>query len=158
MKRDKLEPLYRKEKKTGLSNRYHVASGGESRWTRHSKQTKKEAEAEVGFKSMKKGQFGYDYTPLYRFLLSQVGHKWDDVYSEARGRLDKDDPIFHLVVRHPAPDESPSKRLGNATYFSTLTVNEAGVLVKLYPNYEMTETYCKCCTHTWNGKVIKPQH
>lgn len=154
MNREK-EPLYRKEKKTGLSLHGHIAKGKKESWSRHTKETKKEAAAEVSHKSMKRGKYGYDYTPLYRFLLSKVGERWDDVYSEAVSRLDKPEPIFYMVVLHPQPDEQPSRRLGESAYFSTLTVNEEGILVKLNPDYEMTEVYCQCCTHTWNGKRVE---
>ena len=27
-------------------------------------------------------QRGLDYTPLFKFMLSRVGHKWDEIYSE----------------------------------------------------------------------------
>lgn len=148
------EPLFRKEKKTGLSQHGHIAKGKETRWARHSKATKKEAEAEALHKSIRRGKYGYDYTPLYHFLLSKVGERWDDVYSEAIRRLDKTDPIFYMVVLHPESNEQPSRRLGESAYFSTLTVDAEGILVKLDPTYEMAEVFCQCCTHTWNGKRI----
>ncbi|EAZ8979994.1 hypothetical protein CGN00_24335, partial [Salmonella enterica] len=43
---------------------------------------------------------GLDYTPLFMFLLSKTGEKWDQVYSEAIRRLDKPDPVFWLVALH----------------------------------------------------------
>lgn len=44
---------------------------------------------------MKRGvERGLDYTPLFRFLLSKVGSDWDSVFSEAKSRLDKTEPIF----------------------------------------------------------------
>jgi hypothetical protein len=73
MKRDRKEPLYRKEKKTGLQTQYYVRKGGEARWARHTKKTKEETEAEVSFKPMKKLKLDYDYTPLFMFLLKNVG-------------------------------------------------------------------------------------
>ena len=45
---------------------------------------------------------GYDYTPLFKFLLSRAGKNWDDVYSEAISRLDQEEPIWWMV----APDLS----------------------------------------------------
>ncbi|NTS41544.1 hypothetical protein HRG84_11570 [Flavisolibacter sp. BT320] len=149
------EPLYRKEKKTGLSRYGHIAKGAETRWSRHSKAARKDKEEEISHKSIKRGKYGYDYTPLYRFLLSKVGEPWDDVYSEAVSRLDKTEPIFHMVVLQPEPGERPSRRLGENAYFSTLTVDAGGILVKVDPSYEMTEVHCTCCTHTWNGKRIE---
>jgi len=61
-------------------------------------------------------QNGLDYTPLYRFLLSKVGEDFDEVYSEAVARLDRPDPVFHLVARNEAerqddPGRKPSLAL-----------------------------------------------
>lgn len=154
MRNDRKAPLYRKEKKTGLSTHYYTTRGAQARWSRHSKAAQADTAAEVTHQSIKKGQYGYDYTPLYRFLLSKVGQPWSEVYSEAKSRLDKEDPIFLMVVLHPAENELPSRRLGHSAYFSTLTVNDAGILIQLDPNYTLTETFCSCCTHTWNGQPV----
>ena len=89
-----IKPLYRKEKKVGLSTHYYVTKGGDFRHERHSKKFK----AFEGNKSpMKKKQLGYDYTPLYKFLLSKVGQPFDIVFSEAKKRLDKTEPIYYMV-------------------------------------------------------------
>ena len=37
---------------------------------------------------------GLDYTPLFKFLLSKVGQDWDEVFSEAKSRVNKSEPIF----------------------------------------------------------------
>ena len=39
---------------------------------------------------------GLDYTPLFKFLLSKVGSNWNEVFSEAKSRLDKQEPIFWI--------------------------------------------------------------
>ncbi|WP_290805630.1 hypothetical protein [Flavobacterium sp.] len=64
-----------------------------------------------------KKERGLDYTPLYRFLLSKVGEKWDYVYSEAKSRLDKTEPIFHMVALNE-DDKEDYFRTGESTYFS----------------------------------------
>lgn len=39
----------------------------------------------------------YDYSPLYRFLVSKVGGNWDEIYSEAVQRLYSEKPIWWYV-------------------------------------------------------------
>ena len=82
---------------------------------------------------MKQGiQHGLDYTPLYKFLLSKVGKKWDDVYSEAVSRLNTSEPIFHLVALN-AEDQKEYVRIRTSTYYSGLYVTEEGILEKVAP-------------------------
>lgn len=153
MKRDRKEPLYRKEKKTGLQTQYYVRRGGEARWARHTKKTKEEAENEVSFKPMKKLKLDYDYTPLFMFLLKNVGRKWDDVYSEAKSRLDKTEPIWWMVKKDQK-DERDIVRIGEGACYSALKIDENGILVKINPNARPTVS-CTCHTHSFNGKPFK---
>ena len=154
------EKLYRKEKKTGLSSHYYVKTGSEYRYQRHTKQTKKESDNEIAFKPMKKGKYDYDYTPLFRFLLSKVGEKWDSIYSEAKSRLDKDEPIFWIVKLEITQDDinDPKVRIGESATYSMLTVNKEGILVKVDPDFTNSYVSCSCCTHTFNGKVVKTNY
>ena len=39
---------------------------------------------------------------MFKFLLSKVGADWDSIFSEAKRRLDKPEPIFWMVALHPA--------------------------------------------------------
>lgn len=158
MKRDRKEPLYRKEKKTGLETNYYVKRGGEARWNRHTKQTKREAEAEVSFKPMKKLKLDYDYSPLFMFLLSKVGEVWNDVYSEAKSRLDKEEPIWWMVARTNKERENGVVRMGESAYYSQLKVDENGILVKVDPDAKpFWLESCWIRTHSFNGKVYKQQ-
>jgi hypothetical protein len=105
---------------------------------------------------MKKGvRRGLDYTPLFRFLLSKVGGVWSDIYTEAKPRLVDDDPIFWMVSMDLASSEEYI-RVGESSYYSGLYVSEAGILCIV--NADITEDtlapLCKCCTHTFNGKVF----
>lgn len=70
---------------------------------------------------------GLDYTPLFRFLISKVGSKFNDVYSEAKSRLDKPDPIFYLVARSEL-EKKEVVRVSDDTYFSGLFVDNNGLL------------------------------
>lgn len=104
-------------------------------------------------KSMKKSdQRGLDYTPLYKFLLSKVGEDWDKVHSQAVARLDKEEPIYHLVAKIPS-----KKReyvcCDESTYYSGLYVDDDNILQKVNKDLKNEDLYpsCWCCTHTFNG-------
>ena len=157
MKKDKKEPLFRKENKSSLKTHYYVKKGGDLRHERH---TKKMKNFEGNHQSMKSGKFDYDYTPLFRFLQSKVGKKWDDVYSEAVSRLNDTKPIFWLVKLHKSNSivelgkEDPITRIGENSYWHTLTVNEDGILVYIDKTSTITPS-CSCCTTALDGKVVK---
>lgn len=97
-------------------------------------------------------QRGLDYTPLFKFLLSKVGQRWDAVYSEASARLDKKEPIFWLVARSDA-QRRDYVCTGEATYFSGLYVDDEGILRVVNPSLGAAgmQPTCTCCTHTFNG-------
>lgn len=153
---NKKEPLFRKENKRVRRCGAHMDFGGEFRHERHSKSSKAILEAGASRASMHaKVQRGYDYTPLYRFLLSSVGKDWAAVHSEAVSRLDKEDPIWHMVAR---PGEEPEMfvRLGDSSYYSGLYVDADNKLQKTKPDLcagdlNAVMLGCTCCTHTLNG-------
>ncbi|WP_347905708.1 hypothetical protein [Pseudomonas purpurea] len=97
---------------------------------------------------------GLDYTPLFKFLLSRVGGRWDEIFSEAVGRLDRPDPIFWMVALHEHEREE-SVALGQSSFYSGLFVDSDGLLKKVNPDFraEHMKRYCRCCTHTFNGVV-----
>ncbi|WP_225595683.1 hypothetical protein [Pseudomonas sp. PDM05] len=97
---------------------------------------------------------GFDYTPLYRFLLSKVGHPWDQVFSEANARLDRPDPIFWMVALHES-DKQDYVRTDENSYYSGLWVDDAGLLQKVDPQLtpERMPTFYDCRTHTFNSVV-----
>ncbi|MDK9793302.1 hypothetical protein [Vibrio sp. D431a] len=147
-------PLYRRvnTKARGVHHKF----GGEYRFTRNS--------AKRNAPKMKKGvRRGLDYTPLYKFLLSKVGEPFDAVYSEAVSRLDSPEPIASMVcsldnsIRREDADERPYFRSGESTYFSLLFVDENGLLQFVNPtiNAGNFKPSCGCCTHTFNGKIVK---
>lgn len=143
MKREK-EPLYRKVN-TKARNVHHNFGGD----ARHDRNTKK------GFEKMKQGvERGLDYTPLYRFLMSKVGQDFDTVFSEAVSRLDKEDPIWHMVLRDR--DDRRYVRIGESSYYNALRVDENGILQLADPSLKNEDfaPSCSCCTHTFNGKPL----
>ena len=140
------EPLYRKYNK--LARGFHRNEpGGEFR---HERKSKSMSSFQGTHKSMRRTREGYDYTPLYKFLLSRVGQKWDDVFSEAVGRLDKHDPIFHLVDLNYKDREDEIVRIGENSYYSKLTVKN-GLIILANENAAVPVKLCVCCTYTFNG-------
>lgn len=141
------KPLYRKHNK--LAANFHLNSpGGEFRHERNTKAIKNF----VGYRQkIKQTKEGYDYTPLYKFLLSKVGQKWDEVFSEIIPRLDKTDPIFYMVCLDYKENDEGFVRIGDTSYYSKLTV--IGDLLRLAkPNTTPPAPTCNCCTYTFNGK------
>jgi hypothetical protein len=98
---------------------------------------------------------GLDYTPLFKFLLSKVGSNWNEVFSEAKSRLDRQEPIFWIVALHE-DEKKDYVRIGESTYFSGLFVDDNGVLQLVNPNLKAADMkpFCDCCTHTFNGKIF----
>lgn len=149
------EKLYRKVNK--LVIHYRGDKGSEYRYERN---TKKMKNFEGDKKSMKKKDRGMDYTPLYKFLLSKVGCVWKEVHSEAVSRLDREEPIFWMVILDPtSPHHSRSYSngvvwLGESSQYNALTVNSDGILVKIKEDAFPWPATCSCCTYTFNGKVI----
>lgn len=156
------EPLYRKINKRVRKLGAHMDFGGDARHDRHTKSAKVALDEGVTRASMhSKEQRGFDYTPLYRFLLSKVGQDWNSIHSEAVSRLDKPDPIFYLVALK-AEDEEEFVRVGDNSYYSGLFVDSEGKLQKVKP--DLCSGYlnsvmlgCTCCTYTLNGVAYVTQ-
>lgn len=130
----------------------HHDFGGDFKNTRNSK---KETLEQTQGKMFGKKERGLDYTPLYQFLLSKVGSDWDEVFSEAKARLDKTEPIFVLVALNET-EKQDLVRIGESSYFSGLYVDENKILQVSNPNLTAKdmEPLCSCCTHTFNGKLF----
>lgn len=142
-------PLYR-----SVNTRTHHVHHNTGSDAKHDRNTKQGLS-----KTMKKDkQRGLDYTPLYKFFLSKIGTSFDKAYSEAVVRLPKgDDAIDGMFYeRDGEPYTRPFFMSGESTYFSTLKVDEEGLIQKVDPNYSIEHLFprCKCCTHTFNGSVV----
>lgn len=149
MNKDKSK-LYRKVNTKARGVRHDF--GGDFR---HSRNKKRETLEQTKGKMSYKKERGLDYTPLYRFLLSKVGSIWDDVYSEAKSRLNNTEPIFWMVALNEN-EKNDIVRIGESSYFSGLYVDEEGILKKTNPDLKAVdmEPFCSCCTHTFNGKLF----
>lgn len=126
--------------------------GGDFKYSRNKK---KETLEQTKGKMFGKKERGLDYTPLFRFLLSKVGSDWNEVFSEAKSRLDKTEPIFWMVALQEE-DKKDYIRVGESSYFSGLFVDDNGILQIVNPNLNATDMkpFCDCCTHTFNGKLF----
>jgi len=146
---NKKEPLFRKVNTKARS--VHHNFGGDFKYSRNKKQ---ETLEQIKGTMHGKKERGLDYTPLFRFLLSKVGSEWNEIFSEAKSRLDKTEPIFWLVALNK-DDKKDVIRVGESTYFSGLYVDDDGLLQRSNPEIRTTDLnhYCDCCTHTFNGQV-----
>lgn len=141
-----LTPLYRKHNKLARCFCY-CSPGSDFRHERNSKAMRNFNGLRL---SIRRTHEGYDYTPLFKFLLSHVGHNWDKIFSEAVGRLDKRAPIFWQVDIHFRKGDSGIVRIGGNSYYSKLTVVD-DMLVLADPTAEAPARSCTCCTHSFNG-------
>ena len=128
----------------------HHGFGGDFKKSRNSK---RETAQQVTGTMFGSKQRGLDYTPLFKFLLSKVGGHWDEVFREAKARLDKQDPIFWMVALQES-EKKDCVRIGESTYYSGLFVDDNGVLQFVNPDLKAADMapFCHCCTHTFNGK------
>lgn len=145
---DRKKPLFRKVNTRTIRVRYHTTGDA-----RHDRNTKDGLS-----KSMQSKEHPLDFTPLFMFLLSKIGQPWDEVHSEAVSRIPKEHKdavnwMFKDVSN--SPRHLSYFRGGESSYYSTLIVDENGLIQKasdinnidLYPS-------CWCCTHTFNGKPL----
>ncbi len=142
-------PLFRKVNTTARG--VHHLFGGDYR---HERNAKVRRQSDTTHSSMHGRHLrGLDYTPLFRFLLSKVGARWDEVFSEAVARLDRPEPIYWLVALQEH-QRNEIVRIGESSYFSGLYVDSAGVLLMVNPQLGLEDLapICRCCTHTLNGK------
>ena len=139
-----------------FNSRTHGVRHGSCRAYRYERNTKSERNTLANRGSMHSHlRHGFDYTPLFRFLLSKVGHPWTKVFSEANARLDRPEPVFWMVALHES-DKQEYVRTDENSYYSGLWVDEAGLLQKVNPQLtpELMDPFYDCCTHTFNGVVF----
>ena len=138
-----------------VNTRTHGVHHGSYCAYRYERNTKSEKAVQSNRSSMHSHhRHGFDYTPLFRFLLSKVGHPWDQVFSEVNARLDRPAPIFWMVALHES-DKQDYVRTDENSYYSGLWVDDAGLLQKVNPQLtpERMPTFDDTNTHTFNGVV-----
>lgn len=144
------EPLYRKVNTKAKGVRHNF--GGDFK---HSRNKKRDSVEQTKGSMHGNKERGLDYTPLFRFLISKVGHDWNEVFSEAKSRLDKPEPIFWIVSINKN-DKEDYVRVGESTFFSGMHIDNDGKLQLVNPELKAKNLTpsCTCCTHTFNGKVF----
>ena len=164
------KPLYRKVNKiTHNGFRYYSQETDRYRNERHKKLDVLPTQLPI---KRKQSRHDNDYAPLYKFLLSRVGCKWDEVFCECVSRLDKAEPIFDMVVNvnpkgivvDKALEDLP-KRFHDSracddsrTYWSTLFVDDKGMLQFVDEHYiiDVDDKLYGILTASWNGQPIYP--
>lgn len=131
-----------------------------SRWTRHSKNG-------ITQKMKKRINYHLDYTPLFKFLLSKEGEKWEGVWRECQKKVDTVEPVLWMVQnirlnglpKHDKCLEEYDKSFGyeEGSYFSTMYVDENGILQVVDKNYKESTPleYCRRCGETFNGLLYE---
>jgi hypothetical protein len=96
----------------------------------------------------------FDYTPLFKFLHSKVGQKFDEVFSEAKSRLDKTEPIFWIVQKE-LDLERAIARVGENSCYHTMYVDEQGLLQFVDKTAKLADELYSVWkyTRTLNGKT-----
>lgn len=144
--------LYRRVNTTTRHRSYNP--GAEYRWERNKKSP---ANDDLPQRASMHGnqQRGLDYTPLFHFLLGKVGKEWNDIYSEAKSRLDKPDPIFWMVAKfeHQKRDYVCC---GDFSFYPGLYIDTQGILQQVNPDISAEDipVTCRCCTHTFIGVPV----
>ncbi|WP_071842739.1 hypothetical protein [Cedecea neteri] len=128
--------------------------GAEYRWERNRKKVGDEllAKRETMHGRQKRGR---DYTPLFYFLIKQIGKPWNDIFSEVCGRLDTTEPVFWLVALHER-QRRDLVCIGESSFYPGLFVDENGVLQQVNPSITRKDVKvtCRCCTHTYIGEPV----
>ena len=147
------KPLWRKvnTRTRGVRGNFH----GAPRVREANRRVK--AAAEDGVRGKVRGglRHGRDYTPLFRFLLKNVGRPWSEVHAEAVARLDTQEPIGWMVARSDL-EEKPYFTTEESTFWSGLRVDATGRLTLVAPKLTADDlpVRCTCCTHTFNGEAF----
>ena len=149
MNREK-KPLYRKVNTRARGVRHNF--GGDFKYSRN---IKRDSLEQLKGSMHGKQERGLDYTPLFKFLLSKVGQDWNEIFSEAKSRLNKTEPIYWLVAINQ-DEKQEYVRTGESTYFSGLFIDDNGKLQLVNPELKAKDMMpsCDCCTHTLNGKIF----
>lgn len=155
------KPLYRKVNRRPQYLRSYLKRGSEAKYERN---TKKGLKRSMKRKDIIKIQ-DYDYTPLFQFLLKQVGREWNEVFSEIKQRLNSEDAIWYMVDKghvHERNYNTKYFQYGEGTIFSRLKISEEGILKFVDPNYRLAEfkndmtewTKTDPVCYSFNGKKI----
>lgn len=177
-----LKPLYRKVSKTTHNGFPHADYDSNAR-SRNYRHTKKGMKRGMTTQKDPRGYGLYDYTPLFKFLLKQEGHDWDEVWKECTARLNNIEPVSYMVINikknglvnpnvniefSDKPDLDwkgrdltnvaiKSFRYGEGSYYSTMYVDENNKLQFVDKNYVSGPDYEqeRRWGETFNGRLYE---
>lgn len=160
MKSDKKKKLYRERNFRQRWDEYNYHP--KYSWKRHSKQAMKDLENEITHEGMTKSKHGdqgegYDYTPMFKFVLKHIGEDVDKIYSEVCRRTnERGKYLFNVLVsRKPKDELNPLLRLGETSFWSQLYVDENNKIQKVEPNMQGAWiTYGGQWGQSFNGKSV----
>ena len=154
MKRDRIEPLYRKENTKGWLNRIYK-KGGQFKWKRYSEHDIKAQKKKEGMKEREVGWTAYNYNPLFHYLLGSVGKDYNEVREAVQPRLNSMKP-FDIMV--DSTGEKPTNDYfcyGENSYWSQLDVEEDGKIQLVNPDLaNVHPAYGNEWGASFNGKPL----
>ena len=142
MKRNKKDNLlYTKlNKNTYLYEYYYNTTKNRYRYNRHSKDMDKANKK--NHKSNTNCSYSriYDYSPLYKFLLKNVGNNWNEIFRVCQSKLNDMEPITKMVInvntRGLVIDNVDTKNINQYTPYLSFTRHHLiGNKRKLRPSY-----------------------
>lgn len=180
--KDKIKPLYRKRDRVNDRRAYRPKYS----WQRHIKKNQANTLEELDnlpqhtpIKKRRKyiicfGDESFDYTPLYKYLLTQVGQKWKKVVKYIRPRLNDMAPVESMVLNPNGNIDIAKLRwnlnprtvgkipaifdIDEDTWFSTLYVDKEGILQFVNPkskDFVKYPTYGSEWGSSYNGHSFK---
>ena len=166
-KKDNL--LYTKlNKNTRLYEYYYTTTKNRYRYNRHSKDMDKANKKSHKNNTNCSYSRIYDYSPLYKFLLKNVGNNWSEIFRVCQSKLNDMEPITKMVInvntRGLVIDNvdikninqyTPYFKSGPNTCFSTLYVDENNIIQYVDKLFEIKKSHYFNETLTFNGH-IKP--
>lgn len=137
----KIKPLYRKRSK----DKDRICP--QSKWDRNTKKGIRKSLASKRWDD-------FDYTPLYNYLLTQIGEDFNVIHSYVQKRVNNINRIYDIIK--PSTYKLSYVRVSENAYYSALYIDEYNTLKKINPNFNIEHMYpfCSCCTHTFNNKIV----
>ena len=164
MKRERLKPLYRKKNTRGRLNYLVYGKGSKYKYERHTKRTLEDASMGVRKKGMNSYEIGwraYDYTPLFKYLLSHaIGKDANEVRILVKPRVNSMEPFDCMVYDHNGEKpENSYFRWGENSCWSQLYVDSDGLIQKADPNLSnVNPAYGDEWGASFNGKPLSSKN
>lgn len=158
--------LYRKENRKPSIGRILYKKGSKYKYSRKSKDSimkyKEGFSYKESMKNTKSGNItdGYDYTPLFMFLLKNIGKDFDLILKDINGRINSFEPLYWIVDKTVTRELIENGlcldyvRIGECSSYSRLWIDEENKLQKVNPKLSNRKKWYCGFTETHNGKNI----